>query len=150
MAVGHYQPVNSNRFLNNCHEYIFHFTKTGKVELDRLAIGVKYQDKSNIGRWKSGGEDMHCRGNNWFIPYETIQNGDKERAHPASFPPKLAEMCIKLHSLEKVKLVVDPFNGIGNSSIACINLDINFIGFEIDDNYFQEAVKRINDGEKNE
>ena len=29
IAVGHFKPVNSNRFLNNCHEYVFHFTKKG-------------------------------------------------------------------------------------------------------------------------
>src|SRR5438874_1712308 len=45
---GHFKPISSKRFLNDCHEYIFHFTKTGRVELNRLAIGVPYQDKSNI------------------------------------------------------------------------------------------------------
>ena len=39
------------RFLNDCHEYVFHFTKSGRVQLNRLALGVPYQDKSNISRW---------------------------------------------------------------------------------------------------
>ena len=38
ISVGHFKPVNSKRFLNNCHEYIFHFTKNRDVELDKLAI----------------------------------------------------------------------------------------------------------------
>jgi site-specific DNA-methyltransferase (adenine-specific) len=76
---GHFKPISSKRFLNDCHEYIFHFTKTGRVEIDRLALGVPYQDKSNISRWShTRGSDLRCRGNTWFIPYETIQSRAKE------------------------------------------------------------------------
>ena len=63
IAVGHYQPVNSKRYLSQCHEQIFHFTKNGSVALDKLAIGVKYQDKSNIKRWKQATKDLRDRGN---------------------------------------------------------------------------------------
>jgi len=144
IAVGHYQPVNSKKYLNQCHEYIFHLTKTGEVEIDRLALGVKYQDKSNIKRWQGGGDaDLRCRGNTWFIPYKTIQNGDKERPHPSSFPSQLAEMCIKLHGLEKTKLALDPFNGIGNTTMACVNLGISQVGFEVDGGYYQVSREKI-------
>ena len=44
LAVGHYKPINSARFLNDCHEFVFHFTPEGVTRLDRLALGVKYQD----------------------------------------------------------------------------------------------------------
>ena len=43
------------------------------VPLERLAVGVTYADKSNIARWgHTEGRDKRCRGNNWFVPYETI------------------------------------------------------------------------------
>ena len=29
LAVGHYKPINSKRFLNDCHEFVFHFSRTG-------------------------------------------------------------------------------------------------------------------------
>src|SRR5438552_8181217 len=32
-TFGHFKPINSPRFLNDCHEYVFHFTKSGRVEL---------------------------------------------------------------------------------------------------------------------
>jgi site-specific DNA-methyltransferase (adenine-specific) len=143
VAVGHYKPIGGKRFLNDCFEYIFHFTKNGNVELDRLAIGVPYQDKSNIGRWKSVTQDLRCRGNTWFIPYDTIWNKEKERPHPSTFPPKLPEMCIKLHGLKKTKLVLDPFMGIGNTAVACIRLGVDWIGFEIDDYYASITEKRV-------
>jgi len=76
---GHFKPISSKRFVNDCHEYVFHFTKTGRVELDRLSIGVPYQDKSNIARWShTRGSDLRCRGNTWFIPYLTIQSRAKD------------------------------------------------------------------------
>ena len=101
---GHFKPINSKRFLNDCHEYIFHFAKCRQIEIDRLALGVPYQDKSNIARWShTRGSDLRCRGNTWFIPYETIQSREKERPHPATFPVQLAQWCVKLHGVSRVR-----------------------------------------------
>lgn len=141
--AGHYKPINSRRFLNDTHEYIFHLTKMGKVELDRLALGVPYKDKSNISRWGGGKNKLRCRGNCWFVPYETIQESATERPHPASFPPQLAENCILLHGIKKSLRVLDPFMGIGNAGLACRKHNVEFIGFEIDPYYFEVAKKRL-------
>ena len=143
IAVGHFKPIVSNRFLNDCHEYIFHFTKTGDVRLDKLAIGIPYQDKTNIGRWKSAVSDLRDRGNTWFIPYETIKS-KSDRPHPATFPEKLPEMCIKLHG--GAKLVMDPFAGIGSTAAAALNLGSSFVGFEIDKGYLETAISRLQRG----
>lgn len=143
VVVGHYKPINSGRFLNDCHEYVFHLTKRGDVPLDRLAVGVPYQDKTNVARWSKAGGDVHCRGNTWFIPYETIQSRDKERPHPATFPVELPMRCIKLHGLERAKLVMDPFLGIGSTAIACARLEVPFIGFEIAPDYYSESCSRL-------
>lgn len=145
IAVGHYQPVNSTRFLSNCHEYIFHFTKTGTVPVDSLAIGVKYQDKSNIGRWKKASQDLRGRGNTWFIPYETIQMA---RSHPTVFPAKLPEMCIRLHGITKNMLVCDPFMGTGSTALACQKLGVDYIGFEIDSTYVALAQNDLSNQRK--
>jgi site-specific DNA-methyltransferase (adenine-specific) len=144
---GHFKPIKSARFLNDCHEYIFHFTRDGRVEIDRLALGVPYQDKSNIARWShTSGKDLRCRGNTWFIPYETIQSREKERPHPATFPVQLAQWCIKLHGIRRVERMLDPFLGIGNSAVAARDCGVKkFVGFEIDENYLAEAKRRIGD-----
>jgi len=144
-TFGHFKPISSKRFLNDCQEYIFHFTKTGRVEIDRLAVGVPYQDKSNIARWShTRGRDSRCRGNTWFIPYQTIQSRAKERPHPATFPVQLAEWCIKLHAAPHVRTMLDPFLGIGNCAIAAQKCGAKkFIGFKIDDTYLAEAKRRL-------
>ena len=142
IAVGHFKPLVSDRFVNDCFEFIFHFTKHGNVKLDKLSIGVPYQDKTNIGRWKRAIRDLRDRGNTWFIPYETIW--DKEqRPHPSSFPIKLPEMCIKLHGVSKCNIVLDPFIGIGSTALASMKLGVSCIGFDIDKRYLEICKQRI-------
>tara|TARA_R110000850_G_scaffold6593_11_gene25473 strand:+ start:99 stop:947 length:849 start_codon:yes stop_codon:yes gene_type:complete len=146
VSAGHFKPINSGRFLNDCHEFVFHFTKTGKVPIDRLAVGVPYADKSNISRWShTEGKDKRCRGNNWYIPYETIASRQKDRPHPATFPIELARKCILLHGGKAADItMMDPFLGIGHAAVAAGETEIGtFIGFEIDEAYMTEAKKRL-------
>jgi site-specific DNA-methyltransferase (adenine-specific) len=143
LAVGHYKPINSERYLNDCHEFVFHFTPNGSTRLDRLALGVPYQDRSNITRWRAGADGVRCRGNTWFVPYETIQRRDRDRPHPATFPAKLPEQCIRLHGLSRVRTVMDPFIGLGSTAVACARLGVGFIGCDIDQLYLDEAVERM-------
>jgi site-specific DNA-methyltransferase (adenine-specific) len=143
LNVGHYKPINSARFVNDCHEFIFHFTPQGRTPLDRRAIGVKYQDASNVTRWASAAGDRRCRGNTWFIPYDTIQSRDKDRPHPATFPPRVPEYCVRLHGLSRTTVMLDPFLGLGNSAIAAANLGVDFVGIEIDPHYLDEGISRV-------
>ncbi len=145
LSRGHFKPVNSPRFLNDCHEYVFHLTPEGRTPVDRLALGVPYADKSNIARWShTGGSDLRCRGNTWFVPYETIKSRKNQRPHPATFPVQLAENCIRLHGVERVQTMLDPFLGIGNSAVAAQRCGIpKFVGLEIDEDYLAEAERRL-------
>ncbi len=145
ISAGHFKPINSKRFVNDCHEYIFHLTKSGTVELDRRAAGVPYQDKSNIARWgHTGGQDLRCRGNTWFIPYDTIMSRDKDRPHPATFPIALVEQCIKLHGKGTETRLIDPFLGIGTSAIAALRQKLeHFTGIELDAHYLETANERL-------
>ena len=142
LAVGHYKPINSRRFVNDCHEFVFHFSRSGQVELDRLALGVAYQDQSNVTRWRAAGGGTRCRGNTWFMPYDTIQSRDKERPHPATFPVRLPEYCLRLHGLGRVRQVADPFAGLGSTAVCCAQLGLDFVGIELDEGYLNEAIER--------
>jgi len=142
LAVGHYKPINSQRFLHDCHEFIFHFSPLGRTPLDRQAVGVKYQDQSNVGRWQTAASGVRCRGNTWFIPYQTIQSREKDRPHPATYPPKLPEMCLRLHGLQRLHLVADPFLGLGSTAVACAQLGVSFVGIEMDEDYLKDAIAR--------
>jgi site-specific DNA-methyltransferase (adenine-specific) len=145
ISAGHFKPIQSKRFVTDCHEFVFHLTKTGNTKIDRLGVGVPYSDKSNIKRWAhTGGSDKRCRGNNWFVPYETINSRQKDRPHPATFPVALAENCIRVHGIRPELVVMDPFLGIGHSAVAAKNCDVaRFIGFEIDEEYLNEARANV-------
>jgi site-specific DNA-methyltransferase (adenine-specific) len=52
-------------------------------------------------------------------------------------------MCIRDHGVERIRLVLDPFMGIGATAVACVRLGLPFIGFEIDPEYIAIAEERI-------
>ena len=106
---------------------------------------MPYQDQSNIGRWRGAADGVRCRGNTWFIPYETIQRRDRDRPHPATFPSKLPEQCLRLHGLARIGLAMDPFLGLGSTALACARLGVSFIGAEIDQTYLDQAIQRTRD-----
>lgn len=149
VSHGHFKPINSPRYANVTNEQIFHFTKTGKVAIHRLAIGVPFMHKSNL-KSRSTGEaraDVRCRGNTWFIRYESIQSRDKERGgHPATFPVELAELCLKLGLGETKGKVLDPFLGTGTTLVAAQNMGLVGVGIDINPEFLRYARSRMNPG----
>jgi site-specific DNA-methyltransferase (adenine-specific) len=144
-STGHYRPIQSQRFVHGAHEHVFHLTPHGTTVLDRLSVGVPYADKSNLKRWgRTTGQGVRCRGNVWFIPYETIQHRTTQRPHPATFPVRLAEQCIKIHGNVTETVMLDPFLGLGHAALAARQCGVKrFIGFEIDAAYVAWARHQI-------
>jgi site-specific DNA-methyltransferase (adenine-specific) len=52
-------------------------------------------------------------------------------------------LCIKLHGIRKNTVIYDPFIGIGTTALACINLNVEFLGTEIDNKYIEIANENI-------
>ncbi len=140
-AAGHYKPVGGQRFLHHNHEHVFHLTLSGKVRLDRLAIGVPFKDKSNIAR-RGHARDLRCRGNTWFIPYGTVQSRAKKFHHPSTYPVALPRWCIRLHGRPDA-VVLDPFMGTGTTLVAAQLEGARGIGIEIDASYVAVAQQRL-------
>ena len=140
-TVGHFKPISSYRYLNQNHEAIFHFTRSGEVQIDRLAVGVPYKDKSNIAR-RGHAQDKRCAGNTWFIPYKTVQSKNDKFNHPAAFPSALAERCLLLHGSDG-GVVLDPFLGSGSTLVAAQKLDWEGVGIEIDPVYAKTSIDRL-------
>ena len=63
--------------------------------------------------------------------------------HPTQKPVALMEYLIKTYTNED-ELVLDFTMGSGTTGVACRNLNRNFIGIEMDENYFTIASERIN------
>lgn len=71
-------------------------------------------------------------------------NAKEKVAHPTQKPVKLMERCIEICSNEG-DLVLDFTMGSGSTGVACKNLNRNFIGVELDENYFNIAKERLHD-----
>ena len=127
-------------------EHLFHFTKDGKVNVDRLSVGVPYEYyKENLRHSKSldvTKPNLRDKGNAWFIPYETVQTKLERGKHPATFPVKLAEDCIKLTGKE-YGILVDPFMGTGTAAVAAIKQQWDYIGYDIDEDYVEFSKNRV-------
>ncbi len=68
------------------------------------------------------------------------------KLHPTQKPVALLEYLIKKLSDED-DLVLDPFMGSGSTGVAAIDLNRNFIGYEIEDDYFEIAKNRIKEAQ---
>lgn len=70
-----------------------------------------------------------------------------ELQHPNQKPIVLLEYLIKTYSNEG-ETILDNCMGSGSTGVACINTNRNFIGMELDENYFKIAEERIKTTEK--
>tara|TARA_Y100000310_G_scaffold77027_1_gene73537 strand:- start:38018 stop:38743 length:726 start_codon:yes stop_codon:yes gene_type:complete len=81
------------------------------------------------------------------VQYFKTAESEGKVLHPTQKPIKLFEFLIKTYTNEG-DLVLDSCAGSGTTAVACRNLNRNFILFEIEDEYYQLALKRINKEEQ--
>jgi site-specific DNA-methyltransferase (adenine-specific) len=67
---------------------------------------------------------------------------EKGRFHPTQKPLNLIEELIRKHSNEN-DLILDYFSGSATTAVACLNLNRNFIGCEIDKEYYEKSILRL-------
>jgi site-specific DNA-methyltransferase (adenine-specific) len=65
-----------------------------------------------------------------------------KKKHPTEKPVELMKILIE-NSSNKNDVVIDPFMGVGTTGVACKALNRNFIGIELDENYFNIAKERL-------
>jgi site-specific DNA-methyltransferase (adenine-specific) len=93
---------------------------------------IEYKYESRFNLW----EGNKVKSN--ILKYKKDYTGH----HPTQKPILLLEDLIKTFSNEN-DLVVDFTMGSGSTGVACVNTNRNFIGIEMDDNYFKIAEERI-------
>ena len=69
---------------------------------------------------------------------------DKEKTHPTQKPVALMEYLIKTYTNEG-DLVLDNTMGSGTTCVACVNTNRQYIGMELDDEYYTVAQTRVNE-----
>lgn len=110
-------PVFNGVLLPNA-EYILWFKESG------VKVYTTYQNASRYDITAINQKDKHLYN------------------HPTIKPVQILERYIDIASSEG-QIILDPFMGSGSTGVACINKGRNFIGIEIDNNYFNIASERI-------
>lgn len=147
-----------NRFSGR-YETILWFTKSNDYifNLDNVRIPSKYPGKRHFKGPKKGQISGNPKGKNpsdiweivakdwetglWNIP-NVKSNHPEKTVHPAQFPVELVERCV-LALTNKNSWVLDPYAGVGTTSIAALKNYRNSIGIEKEKGYVKLAKERI-------
>jgi len=130
----HYEVL--NRFLN--------FDKT---EEEIVSIFEKHQEQHLKEQTELYGSTFNLWEGKKYKSNILKYKKDYDGHHPTQKPVLLLEDLIKTFSNEN-DLVVDLTMGSGSTGVACVNTNRNFIGIEMNENYYNIAKKRV--GEKKE
>lgn len=122
-------PINSKtNYLTNAREIALMGVKTGKPTFNSEYDSAVYENvlDDDLGLYKFG---IH-------------QGKDGDRIHPTQKSLKLFEVLVQKHSNPN-DTVLDCFSGSATTAIAALNTGRNFVGCELDENYFNLSVNRI-------
>lgn len=78
----------------------------------------------------------------WFQQIWSGLTGASTREHPAPYPKELAQRLIRMFSFVG-DTVLDPFLGTGTTAVAAASTGRNSIGFEVDEHYYEMALRRV-------
>ena len=142
-------PFMSNKRYRGKFEYMFVFSKN-KPNVANLIRDRKNKHRistSNTERLKNGKlkprKDIELKKFGYrFNIWKISEVKNNKTGHPAVFPINLVQDHIKTWSNEN-DIVLDCFMGSGTTGLACKNLNRDFIGIEIDKQYFDIAKQRI-------
>ena len=120
------------------------YDRVGKVDR-RKTINNSVSKKEYLGTEvkRTRVEDTGYRNPKSVLKINKEING---LIHPTQKPVKLFEYLIKTYTNEN-ETVLDNCMGSGTTAIACMNTNRNYIGFELDEGYYEAAIKRIDNHE---
>ena len=107
--------------------------------------GEPYTQKSGkmSDNWKGGLKNVVTENKDGKRHPKTIQKFKRDRGlHPTQKPVDMLEFLVSTYTNENM-IVLDPTMGSFTTAIACLNTKRNFIGIELDDNYFKIGTKRV-------
>ena len=120
-------------------EDILWITKSDKYIFNKISSNIK---KVTGGMGAKNGNKFRALSNVWTDISPIVPWSKEHNSHPTQKPIQLMERCVKLWSNEN-NLILDPFMGSGSTGVACKLNNRNFIGIELDKEYFKIAKDRI-------
>ena len=138
--------INLIDMLNTFTDVGFHFIKSLIWNKGNKIMGQYYMSQYEYILFfrKGKGKKINNCGTSDILSISNKKTKDKggKNIHDTEKPIELMEVLVNNSSQEN-ELVLDPFMGVGSTGIACIKNNRNFIGIEIDENYFTIAKERM-------
>jgi site-specific DNA-methyltransferase (adenine-specific) len=126
------------------HEDICVFYKKQCTYNPQMTMGKPYiSGKGDSGEVTGKVKKIQTKNTGTRYPKSIIRFNRERGLHPTQKPVALFEYLIKTYTNEN-ELVLDNCIGSGTTAIACINTNRNFIGFELNKEYYKLAKNRIN------
>ena len=139
-GTGH---LNAKKIPLKNHENILIFYKKLPTYNPQMTKGKAYTQKSGRSSSNYNKQVSVVTENKGFRYPLTVQQFKSEKGlHPTQKPVALFEYLIKTYTNEG-ETVLDNCMGSGTTAIACLNTNRNYIGFELDEGYYEVAVNRI-------
>ena len=110
--------------------------KTNPSPMNGAKIWLSGVEACVFGKFPKATFNEHCK--NTVFRYPCGRN----KIHPTQKPEELIEKLV-LASSNVGDLVLDPFSGSGTTAVVCKKNNRNFIGFELNKEYYDKAVDRI-------
>ena len=141
--------LNSKKMPLKIHENIEIFYKKTPVYNPQMRTGFKpYKTFSGRKTTNYGDFDrVETKNNGERYPIDIIKFKRDSGLHPTQKPVALLEYLIKTYTNEG-DTVLDNCMGSGSTGVACVHTNRKFIGIELEDKYFNIAVKRIEEAKK--
>ena len=138
--------INLIDMLNTFTDVGFHFIKSLIWNKGNKIMGQYYMSQYEYILFfrKGKGKKINNCGTSDILSISNKKTKDKDgkNIHDTEKPVELMEVLVNNSSQEN-ELVLDPFMGVGSTGLACIKNNRNFIGIEIDENYFNIAKSRL-------
>lgn len=135
--------------INNGAKNPMKYFPQGIKNIDRIAKNVNTGGKIGAEHKTSLNDGRLYHQTTTGYPNNLIEfNNDLNTEHPTQKPVALLEYLIKTYTNEG-EAVLDNTMGSGTTGVACVNLNRNFIGIELDETYFNIATNRIQEAKNN-
>jgi len=119
-----------------------------KPKFDEIRQPYKNPNDKRIKEFINNTKSDGARIYDWFSDIQQVKNVSLDKTgHPCPLPVELIKRIILL-STSLGDTILDPFMGSGTTGVACVQTGRNFIGIEIDPQYFAIAEKRIKDAQQ--
>ena len=131
--------IGKNQVIFGAQYYIDYLKPTKEMWLWDKKTGKNYFADGEL-IWTSYRGTIRIFQHQWCGCFKASERGVKAQ-HPTQKPIAVMEWCLR--KSKEGDTVLDPFMGSGTTGVACKNLNRNFIGIELDEEYFEIAKARI-------